>query len=179
MQLQAVGLKAFAVLLAVLAIGPVVAGAAIHRQTGTADHWAFWAIMAIAVLTFGVMGFSMLNRSATLQDQEFKVKSTFYSTTVPVTRITDARTVARGSEGDVVRLRVNGVALPGLESGWFDSRAGGRLFVDRVAGDYLLVSVDGKPRLALEFTDNDAVARSLAAAMKAREARQPRRPDAR
>jgi hypothetical protein len=168
MQLQDMGIKPFAILLAILAIGPVVAGAALHRQTGTADHFAFWAILTIAMLTFGVMGLSMLNRSATLQDREFKVKSTFYSTSVPVADITDARTVARGSDGDLVRLRVNGVGLPGLQSGWFNSRAGGRLFVDRVAGDYVLVSVGGKPGLALEFTDNDAAARTLAAAMKER-----------
>ena len=178
-QLQDVGMKPFAILLAILSIGPVVAGAALHRQTGTADHFAFWAILAIAALTFGVIGFSMLNRSATLQDGEFKVKSTFYSTAVSVTSITDARTVARGSDGDLVRMRVNGVGLPGLQSGWFHSRAGGRLFVDRVAGDYLLVCVDGQPGLALEFTDNDAVEKALAAAMKEREAQKRGRSDAR
>jgi len=64
---------------------------------------------------------------------------------------------------DLVGLRVNGVGLPGFRSGWFNSRAGGRLFVDRVAGDYLLVSVDGKPRLALEFADNQVAANTLAA----------------
>ena len=64
---------------------------------------------------------------------------------------------------DLVGLRVNGVGLAGFRSGWFNSRVGGRLFVDRVAGDYLLVSVEGKPRLALEFVDNQAVANTLAA----------------
>lgn len=55
------------------------------------------------------------------------------------------------------------MGLPGFRSGWFNSRAGGRLFVDRVAGDYLLVFLDGKPRLALEFADNQAAAKALAA----------------
>ena len=178
MQLQDVGIKPFAILWAILAIGPAVVGAALHRQTGTANHFAFWAILAVTMLTFGVMGLSMLNRSATLQDGELKVKSTFYSTAVSVASITDARTVSRGSDGDLVRMRVNGVGLPGLQSGWFKSRAGGRLFVDRVAGDYLLVCVDGEPGLALQFTDNDAAARTLAAAMKVREAQKRGRSDA-
>jgi len=165
MQLQDIGVKPYSILLAILAIGPIVAAVFLQRQAGTANHLAFWGILTIAILTFGVIGISMLNRSATIQGDEFRVTSTFYSTTIAMTSITDVRTVLRGSEGDLVRMRVNGVGLPGFQSGWFNSRAGGRLFVDRVAGDYLLVSVDSKPRLALEFTDNEAAARTLAAAV--------------
>ena len=165
MQLQDMGVKPFAILFAIIAIGPIVAGVVLQRQAGTASHYAFWGILAIGVLTLGVIGFSMLIRSAVIQDAELTVKSTFYSTTVPLSRVTDVRTVVRDSEDDLVGLRVNGVGLPGFRSGWFNSRAGGRLFVDRVAGDYLLVSVDGKPRLALEFADNQAAAKTLAAGM--------------
>lgn len=163
MQLQDMGVKPFAILFAIVAIGPIVAGVVLQRQAGTASHYAFWVILAIGVLTLGVIGFSMLNRSAVIQDAELTVKSTFYSTTVPVSSVTDVRTVVGGSEDDLVGLRVNGVGLPGFRSGWFNSRADGRLFVDRVAGDYLLVSVDGKPRLALEFADNQGAAKTLAA----------------
>ena len=163
MQLQDMGMKPFAILFSIIAIGPIVAGVVLQRQAGTANHYAFWGILAIGVLTLGVIGFSMLNRSAVIQDAELTVKSTFYSTTVPLSRVTDVRTVVPGSEDDLVGLRVNGVGLPGFRSGWFNSRAGGRLFVDRVAGDYLLVSVDGKPQLALEFADNQAAAKTLEA----------------
>jgi len=157
------GVKPFAILFAIIAIGPFMTGVVLQRQAGTANHHALWGILAIAVLTFGVVGFSMLNRSAVIQNAELTVKSTFYSTTVPLSGVTEVRTVAPGSVDDLVGLRVNGVGLPGFRSGWFNSRAGGRLFVDRVAGDYLLVSLDGKPRLALEFADNQAAANTLAA----------------
>lgn len=163
MQLQDMGVKPFAILFAIIATGPIVAGVLLQRQAGTANHYAFWGMLAIAVLTLGVIGFSMVNRSAVIQNAELTVKSTFYSTTVPLSGVTEVRTVAPGSVDDLVGLRVNGVGLPGFRSGWFNSRAGGRLFVDRVAGDYLLVSVDGKPRLALEFADNQAAAKTLAA----------------
>lgn len=163
MQLQHMGVKPFAILFAIIALAPIVAGVALQRQAGTANHYAFWGILAIAVLTLGVIGFSMLNRSAAIQNAELTVRSTFYSTTVPLAKVTDVRTVVPGSEDDLVGWRVNGVGLPGNRSGWFNSRTGGRLFVDRVGGDYLLVSVDGKPRLALEFADNQAAAKALAA----------------
>ena len=163
MQLQHMGMKPFAILLAIIATGPIAAGVALQRQAGTVNHYAFWAILAIAVLTFGVIGVSMLNRSTVIRNAELTVKSTFYSTTVPLSKVTAVRTIVPGSEDDLVGWRVNGVGLPGFRSGWFNSRAGGRLFVDRVAGDYLLVAVDGKPRLALEFADNQAAAKALAA----------------
>jgi len=163
MQLQDMGVKPFAILFAIIATGPIVAGVVLQRQAGTANHDAFWGILAIPVLTLGVIGFSMLNRSAVIQNAELTVRSTFYSTTVPLSGVTEVRTVAPGSVDDLVGLRVNGVGLPGFRSGWFNSRAGGRLFVDRVAGDYLLVSVAGKPRLALEFAANQVAANTLAA----------------
>ena len=59
MQLQDMGVKPFAILFAIIATGPIVAG------------------VAIAVLTLGVIGFSMLNRSAVIQNAELTVRSTF------------------------------------------------------------------------------------------------------
>lgn len=77
MQLQDMGVKPFAILFAIIATGPIVAGVVLQRQAGTANHDAFWGILAIAVLTLGVIGFSMLNRSAVIQNAELTVRSTF------------------------------------------------------------------------------------------------------
>ncbi|WP_431276942.1 PH domain-containing protein [Variovorax ureilyticus] len=161
MQFQDIGVKSFATLFAILAIGPIVAGMVLQRQAGSASHIAIWSILAIGVLTLAVIGFSMLNRSVTIRDAHLTVKSSFYSIDVPLASITDVREVTPGSADDAVGFRVNGVGLPGFRSGWFNSRAGGRLFVDRITGPYLLVDVDGKPRLALEFSDNHAAAKAL------------------
>ena len=164
MQLQDIGVRSFAILFAILAIGPVVAGLVFQRQSGTVNHAAFWGILMIGLVTLGVIGLSMLNRSVAIRDAQLVVKSSFYSISIPLANITDAREVTPGSADDLVGLRVNGVGLPGFRSGWFNSRAGGRLFVDRVAGPYLLVSVEGKPRLALEFSNNSAALEALLAA---------------
>ncbi|SCK42216.1 PH domain-containing protein [Variovorax sp. HW608] len=107
----------------------------------------------------------MKNRSVAIRDDEVIVKSTFYSTSIPLTNISSISTVVPGSPSDLVGMRVNGVGLPGFRSGWFDSKAGGRLFVDRVAGDYLSIFVNGKPRLALQFSDNQSAAQILSAAI--------------
>lgn len=165
MQLQDLGVKPFGILFAILAIGPIVAGVVLQRQAGSANHFAFWGILAIGILVFGAVGCAMLNRSVTIQDAVLTVKSTFYATSVPLPTITNVQTIVAGSKDDLVGLRVNGVGLPGFRSGWFKSRSGGRLFVDRLAGDYLLISVDGKPRLALEFSNHQAAAKTLAAAI--------------
>lgn len=165
MQLQAIGFRPFATLFSIVALGPIVAGMALRREAGTVSQVAFWGIFAIGVLTLFAIGFSMKNRSAVIHDDEITVKSTFYSTTVPLADISSISRVAPGSSSDIVGMRVNGLGLPGFRSGWFNSRAGGRLFVDRVRGEYLLISVGGKPRLALQFSDNQAAAQVLSAAI--------------
>jgi hypothetical protein len=165
MQLQTIDLKSFAILFAIVATGPIVAGVVLARQAGTANQPAFWGILAVAVLTLAVIGGSMQNRSVAIRDDELVVKSTFYSTSIPLISISSISTVAPGSPSDLVGMRVNGVGLPGFRSGWFNSKAGGRLFVDRVAGDYLLIFADGKPRLALQFSDNQSAAQILSAAI--------------
>ncbi|WP_088955601.1 PH domain-containing protein [Variovorax sp. HW608] len=165
MQLQTIGLKSFAILFAIVAIGPIVVGAVLAREAGTANRAGFWWIFAIGVLTLAVIGGSMKNRSVAIRDDEVIVKSTFYSTSIPLTNISSISTVVPGSPSDLVGMRVNGVGLPGFRSGWFDSKAGGRLFVDRVAGDYLSIFVNGKPRLALQFSDNQSAAQILSAAI--------------
>lgn len=161
MQLQDVGAKSFAILFGIVAIGPILAGVVLQHQSGSVNHVAFWSILAVSAITFGLIGFSMLHRSVAIQDAQLVVKSSFYSTAVPLAQITEVREVAPGSMDDPVGFRVNGVGLPGFRSGWFKSRSGGRLFVDWAGGPYLLVSVEGKPRLALEFSDNRAARKAL------------------
>lgn len=164
MQLQALAIKPFVILFLLVAIGPIIAALAIQRQAGTINHVVFWSIAAIAIVTFGAVGLSMLNRKVELESGQLVVKSTFYSTKIAITEISDVRSVVAGSSDDVVGMRVNGVGLPGFRSGWFNSKLGGRLFVDRTSGDFLLISVSGKPALALEFADAGAARRALIAA---------------
>ena len=161
MQLHDIGLRPLAILFAIIAIGPIVMAVVLHRQSETINHYAFWGILAVSVLAFCAIGFSMFNRSIAIQDGNLNIKSTFYSTSVHLSSISGVRIVAPNSKDDIVGTRVNGVGLPGFKSGWFSSKEGGRLFVDRVAGNYLLIFVDGKPRLAIAFADNSAAAEAL------------------
>jgi hypothetical protein len=98
------------------------------------------------------------------------VKSTFYSIAVPLSAITAVQAIAPRSNADLLGMRVNGMGLPGFRSGWFAWKAADgrqRLFVDRAAGDFLLLFVDGQPRLALAFASNRSAARVLTAASTA------------
>lgn len=161
MQLQAIGIKSFIILFILIAVGPIVAGLVLQRQIGTFNHIVFWSILAISALTFGIIGISMLNRSVILKDGFLTTESSFYSITIPLANITSVDLIITGSTDDLVGIRLNGIGLPGFRSGWFNSKAGDRLFVDKVEGEYLLISVDGKPRLALQFGNNEAAAKIL------------------
>lgn len=161
MELQSVGFKPFFTLFLMIAIGPLVVGFVVFRQPNTISYGAIWAICLIALATFCVICFAMLKRSVALDHSRLVVKSTFYSTEIALTEIDDVQTVVPGSSEDIIGMRVNGVGLPGFKSGWFNSKLGGKIFVDRVAGDFLLISIKGRPQLALEFSDPEAALRAL------------------
>lgn len=161
MQLQPMGIAPFVILFLLLAVGPVAVGFFVFRQASTINHGAVWVVILVAIATFFLICFAMLNRSVTLENSRLVVKSTFYSTEIKITDIDDIQIVVLGSTEDIVGMRVNGVALPGFKSGWFNSKQGGRIFVDRVAGSFLLISVRGRSQLALEFADPASAVKAL------------------
>jgi len=154
MQLQSMGFKPLAILFAVVAVGPIISIFALRGLGKNGAQVAFWSILCVSVLAFCIIGFSMLNRGVNVENGILNVKSTFYKVSIPLVEITDMRVVAEGSVDDVVGIRVNGVGLPGFRSGWFNSKSSDRLFVDIGGGEYLLIYQGGKPRLALEFSNN-------------------------
>jgi hypothetical protein len=164
MPLQPLGIKPVLILFVLLAIGPVLAGLLLRGQAGPLHDGVLWSVTGVCALSFAALTLSFQRRSAVIEDGVLSVRSTFYSLEVRLAEVTRIRTVLPGSVMDGIGWRVNGVGLPGYGSGWFTWKDGGRVFVDRCAGAYLLFEVDGQPRLALQFADNQAALQQVSAA---------------
>lgn len=163
MNLQAIGVKPLIMLFVLLALGPVVAAAALRWQAGSLGHPILWVIVGVSAVTLLVIAFSMKKRTVDIQDGQVLVHSTFYTRSFPLAEITRVTLLVQGAADDPVGMRMNGLGLPGFQSGWFRSKLGGKIFVDRSGGDYLLVFVNGVATAALGFSDNEAALRQLKA----------------
>jgi hypothetical protein len=154
MTLQPLQLKSILFLVVAVAIGPVVASWAFLRESSPSPSTAvLWAIVAVAAITGVVLGGSLRRRSLTIGKDEITLKTTFYARTVKLVNITGVEKIRPGSAEDVIGMRINGLGLPGFQSGWFNAKSGGRVFVDRTAGDYLLISAGKQPKLAMGVRD--------------------------
>ena len=154
MTLQPLQLKSILFLVVAVAIGPVVASWAFLRESSPSPSTAvLWAIVVVAAITGVVLGGSLLRRSLTIGKDEITLKTTFYARTVKLVNVTGVEKIRPGSAEDVIGMRVNGLGLSGFQSGWFSARSGGRIFVDRTAGDYLLISAGQQPKLAVGVRD--------------------------
>lgn len=161
MNLVNLAFKPFLTLFLLIAIGPVVAALFIHRQTGTINNNVFWGILAVGVITYAAIAYGLLNRKVFVDSNVLNIKSTFYSSSIDVSSITAVETVDAASASSVIGMRINGVALPGFRSGWFAKKNGGKIFVDTVGGDFLLISIGGSPAYAIQFENNADALRIL------------------
>lgn len=154
MELKIIETKSYLVLFFVLAFAPFITGTALFYKFKTVNNIVFWGILAFVIFVFIIIVFFMLQRKIEIADRKLIIKSTFYSKTVDLSEVTAIEKIICKSKADQIGLRTNGIGLPGFRSGWFIMKGHGRIFVDLVGGDYLLIFVNKNPQLALEFVDN-------------------------
>lgn len=104
------------------------------------------------------MGFSY-RRSISIEDDVLIVKSTFYTSRLHHRKIVNVALVPAAT---LLKLdwRSNGIAMPGLQSGWFRS-AGKRYFIDATRDPNIVLMTKSGDGLGLEVNDPAAFKRML------------------
>lgn len=162
--LQPIGERGYLSLCIAIGLGPAVMWLVLLNRSPVPApvRIVFFAVAGVCGLMFMLLLFAMQRRNARIEHSVLTVRTTFYSMRIALPAIDAMRTVVQRSAADQRGMRVNGIGLPGLRSGWFAWRGGGRILVDCAgSGDYLLLSVNGRPQLALAFADNAAAAQLL------------------
>lgn len=154
MELNSIDIKSYLTLAILLAIGPALMGGIVIRSYNPTIALAAFAICFISATVFVVLAYFFQKRSVDIVGDHIHVRSSFYSHSIPLNRITAIEEV----DSDILGIRTNGVGLPGFKSGWFQARpSGAKIFVD-AAGEGRLVAiwVDNVINTAIRFSDNHA-----------------------
>lgn len=100
-----------------------------------ASNTALWVIIPACLILLGILGvmayatYSLHNLRVVVREDAIEVRGGMYGRRIPVAelRLEEARIVDLGVQTDyALRLRTNGIGLPGYSAGWFRMRNGGK-----------------------------------------------------
>lgn len=98
-----------------------------------ASNAALWFIIPISLLLIGILGlmgfmaFSLYNLRVAVAEDAIEIKGDLYGRRIPLSdlMVEQARIVDLDQDREyALRLRTNGIGLPGYQSGWFKMRNG-------------------------------------------------------
>lgn len=72
-----------------------------------------------------MLAYFFQKRSVDIVGDHIHVRSSFYSHSIPLNRITAIEEV----DSDILGIRTNGAGLPGFKSGWFQARPSGARYL--------------------------------------------------
>lgn len=123
--------KAYLLLFVVAFLIPCLIVLAGWRISGRFQGSAQWVVVAVSAIATGALAAAMCRHTLQLSPRGIEVRSTFYSKSIAWQEFEPDVAIIRLSKtpASALTLRTNGVALPGLRSGWFRTGNGSRAFV--------------------------------------------------
>lgn len=86
-------------------------------------------VLITAALIAGLGLWQLASVRMRLDATSLTVGGGLYCVSVPLDRVIEGGVEIEPAESDALRLRTNGIGMPGLLLGWFDLRGGGKAFV--------------------------------------------------
>jgi hypothetical protein len=101
------------------------------------------------------------HRSANLEPDRLKVKTSFYEAAVEFQDIRSVREEAPDTLQERISYRSNGMGLPGYRSGWFVMKEGRKLFASLTDDPAIYITTSGDYDIALSSPDTRMLVRRL------------------
>lgn len=155
MGLKVIPVKSYVALFLILSIGPLII-LVLMTLKGMQLGVIFYLLLSVPVLTGLILLHFLKRRFFEVTNELIRIRSTFYLFEVGIGAGISFEKLESGNFKNHVGFRMNGLGLPGFSSGWFRRRGGGKVFVDYVGGDFVMIESSDGPIAAISL-DEDAI----------------------